>query len=90
GPNTQKDFNLLVPPYTFFDIYCKVVGNERIRYEEEWVDCYRIEIGLSGILGWFSPKNYLWISVRKPRLCLRAKNPEETLYLMSELSELKR
>lgn len=87
GTEISKDsfllYRLITPPNQLHGISIKPVGSEIVQLNGTNFECWKLEIGLDGILGLFFPKWYYWASKNKPYLPLKYKNGDTMVYLTS-------
>jgi hypothetical protein len=72
--NSKFNFKLLVPTSSFWDMFCYVKNEETIIQNATTYQCYKIEIGLAGLLGVITPKTYFWVTKNFPHKIIKFKD----------------
>lgn len=67
-------FEILTPPKQFFSMYAKTIGTDVLPFEGKNTACYKVEVGLRGLLGVISPSLTFWIRQEEPHLPLQYKD----------------
>lgn len=81
---SAQTYKLLIPPDMFFDIQLTKTGREQVLYQGKSITCYKVKIGLTGILGFFTPVTWFWIAVDAPHLPLKYVQGNTTTRLVSD------
>ncbi|MDA3938650.1 MAG: hypothetical protein PF693_04990 [Spirochaetia bacterium] len=50
----------------------KIKGNETIHIDDQSYECWKVQVGMKGVLGAVFPKSYFWYSVESPHYLVRA------------------
>ncbi|MDA3938653.1 MAG: hypothetical protein PF693_05005 [Spirochaetia bacterium] len=50
----------------------KIKGNETIHIDDQSYECWKVQVGMKGVLGAVFPKSYFWYSVESPHYLVRS------------------
>jgi hypothetical protein len=79
---------LVAEPNPFFkprplEVYIIPLGEEKITVPAGTFDCYVLEMGLAGILGYITPDNIFWLLKEYPHLLVKAEGAGELVELVA-------
>jgi len=59
-----------------FPVRVRVAGMEKISTPKGAIECYKLELGVTGIMGILFPKSYMWYSIEPPHILVRSDSPK--------------
>ena len=77
------DFSLIVPPAHLYNMNAQVDGLETVDSILGKVECYKLELAISGLLSLVLPKYTFWITKEKPHIPVKYKDNRFT-YILAE------
>jgi hypothetical protein len=82
-PGYTFDFPLLVPPDYFHYLTMTVITTESINTIDGEIECYRLELRISGLFGMILPKCSFWVRKKPPHIPYKYEEPNTTYILDS-------
>jgi hypothetical protein len=76
-----------------FKLDLKIKGKETLQIDDKTYECWKVQIGMGGIMGAIFPKSYYWYTINAPHFLIRSegsgmpRNPKTILEIKSYSSK---